>query len=232
MLVFCNGMPRSASTWSFNVALELLKRSSPGPKVYGGFDEDTRHFLESVPSTVCHVVLKCHTLDQLGRVLTQAGAAKVIYTWRNAADAIASFMAMFGGDFEHALAVMRTSLDLLRFHRESGNAVVLSYELITADPSEAIHRIGGYLGVRTDAETIRQVVNETTFERMSEKVRQLSRLADQGELIERDEIVYDPETLLNLHHIRDGRSGYGSESLTAEQLDRVHALAAEYARFE
>lgn len=232
MLVFCDGMPRSASTWSFNVVLELLQRSSPAQRVYGGFDEDTGRFLESVPSAARHVVLKCHTLDQLGRVLTRAGAAKVIYTWRNAADAIASFITMFGGDFEHAFAVMRTSLDLLRFHRTSGNAVVLSYELITADPSEAIHRIAAYLGLRTDAETIRQVADETSFERMSERVRQLSGLAEQGTLIQRDEAVYDPQTLLNLHHIRDGRSGYGYKSLTVEQLDRVNALAAEYGPFE
>ena len=28
MLVLCNGMPRSASTWSYNVAMALLRRTA------------------------------------------------------------------------------------------------------------------------------------------------------------------------------------------------------------
>jgi len=111
MLVFCNGMPRSASTWSYNVALGLLRRSASG-EVHGGYDDNLPRFLGSLPASAAHAVVKSHSLDSAGRSLVQLGVAKVIYTWRNLADAVASFMTMFGADFDHAIAAVAWSIGI------------------------------------------------------------------------------------------------------------------------
>ncbi len=228
MLVLCNGMPRSASTWSFNVVMQLFRRLRPEEQVHGGFDENITHFIESTPLTASHVVLKCHTLDAVGRVLARTGAAQIVYTWRNPADAVASFMAMFDVAFEHALAVIRTSLRLLRFHQETGNVVVLEYGEIVADPAAAIQRIAEYLGLCAGPEQIGKIAEETSFERMREKVEQLNSGPQETRLVRVENIVYDPNTLLNLDHIRDGSSGYGSKSLTQHQLTRIDELLEEF----
>ena len=87
-LVLCNGMPRSGSTWSFNVAMELLRRCDPDQEVYGGYNEKPVEFLKAAPATARHVVMKCCFLTALGKRLAYSGAARVIYTWRDPADAI------------------------------------------------------------------------------------------------------------------------------------------------
>jgi hypothetical protein len=55
-----------------------------------------------------------------GLRLAQLQAAKVVYTWRDLADATASFMTMFDVDFEDIISVMSSSLDLFVRHRSNG----------------------------------------------------------------------------------------------------------------
>src|ERR1700761_4718272 len=49
-VVLCNGMIRSASTWSYNVALRLL-RAAVGSRCYGDYSENTQAFLDAAPAT-------------------------------------------------------------------------------------------------------------------------------------------------------------------------------------
>lgn len=224
MLIFCNGMPRSASTWSFNVVMGLLRRSNPEQSVRGGYDEDVTRFLRGIDQSTAHAVLKCHSLDSLGHRLAHLGAAKVVYTRRDIADAMVSYMRMFGEDFEHALGVMSTSLDLYRFHLESGNAVILEYDDIVANPAGAIELIARYLGVEANTDIIAQVNEETSLERVREKVEELNSDDARPRLIREANTMYDPETLLNVNHIRDGGSGYGRAILCREQLERIDDL--------
>src|SRR5260370_23730798 len=127
MLVFCNGMPRSGSTWSFNVTLGLLRRCLPGEEIQSGYSETPVEFLKAAVPTASHVVLKCHFLTPLARALVRTRAAKVVYTSRDLPDAIASWRGIFGRRFEEGLRAAGSSLELLAFHRSDGNAATISY---------------------------------------------------------------------------------------------------------
>lgn len=232
MLILCNGMPRSASTWSYNVVTGLLRRWNPAQTVQGGYDEDVARFLRGIDPNTMHAVLKCHSLDAVGYTLVRIGAAKVVYTWRDIADATVSYMRMFGNDFEHALDVMGTSLQLYRFHLESGNAVILGYNDIMSCPEKAIELIARYLGIEGRPDLIAAANEETSLERVREKVGQLDSDEVRRRLIRHENTIYDPETLLNVNHIRDGGSGYGRALLSPEQLGRLDDLMRKWGLFE
>lgn len=223
MLVICNGMPRSASTWSFNVVLGLLRALRPLQKVHSGYDESVAHFLESAPPDATHAVVKCHQLDARGRALTQAGTARTVYTWRDPADAIVSCMGMFDHDFETALHAVKSSLQLYDFHRRGGVALILDYERIVTTPVGAVQRIAAFLGLEDHGDTVRVVAAENGLQRMREKAESLP---DKAQLIRLCGFPHDPETLLHPGHIRDGSSGYGRKALTAQQLQRIDGLLA------
>ncbi len=225
MLVICDGMPRSASTWSYNVAIGLLRRSQPTVETHGGYDEDIACFLAALPPTAAHAVAKCHQLDQCGRALARTGAAKLIYTWRDPADAAVSCMQMFGYDFEGALAIVDSSLGLYHFHRLSGNALILDYEQIAAASIDAIRRIATHLGLADSEDAIQAVANLTSLQRFKQHVESLD---DSPHLVNDGTHEYDPETLLHRRHIRDGRVGYGREALTREQAKRVDELLRKH----
>lgn len=228
MIVLCNGMPRSASTWSYMVVMELLGRETSCEAVHGDYDEDVARFLQSAPTTAVHLVLKCHTFDAVARALERAGAAKVVYTWRDVADALVSFMGMFGRDFEHAINVMAYSLELYRFHRQMDNAVVLHYDEIISSPVVAVQRIATNLGLKPDPETVQMIVEKTSLPRIREKVNSLSSAENASRLVRLENTAYDPTTLLHERHIRDASSGYGIKCLTAEQLKQVEGLLERF----
>jgi hypothetical protein len=229
MLVICNGMPRSASTWAFNAAVGLLHRSDPGSELHSGYDESVARFLETAPPTATHLVVKCHDLDARGKALAQAARARTIYTWRDPADAVVSCMRMFGYDFERALTAIESSLNLYLFHRLRGTALILSYVDIVEAPVEAVAGIASYLGLEERSEIVNAVAEDTSLERMKEQSRQLDA-ANEAQEVRVGKIAYDPTTLLHPGHVRDGGVGYGKEALTPEQLTQCNALVQSYVR--
>lgn len=221
MLVLCNGMPRSASTWSYNVAMAVLRLTLD--EIHGGYDENLHRFLRTLPESCVHAVVKLHSLDGAGIGLAQLHAAKVIYTWRDLADATASYMTMFSIDFDRTLALMSSSLELYRRHRRNG-ALILGYEAIVQRAVESVAAVAAYLNVEASREQIVAITEANSFERMREKVKEIGSL-DYGErLIRHERTSYDPETLLNLDHIRDGSMGYGASRLSKTQLSQVAEL--------
>jgi hypothetical protein len=226
MLVLCNGMPRSASTWSFNVAIELLRRAAAAP-VHGGYDENAARFLKTAPQTASHLVLKSHLIDPVALTLARVGAASIIYTWREVADAVVSFMRMFEVDFDRAYAVIAESLELYRRHRRSGNALILSYPEITADHSNSVRRVADFLRLDANAAVIAEVDRLTVLDNVRRKVQEVGSLENGHRLLRRDKTPYDPETLLNVNHIRDGGSGYGRKALTTSQMRQLDDLVEE-----
>src|SRR5262245_66379173 len=80
--VLISGMFRSGSTWSFNIARELLQMRF-GPKgVYTLASEDARASIAAREQRRA-VVMKGHVLDDFGRNLIRTAQAKVVHTVRN-----------------------------------------------------------------------------------------------------------------------------------------------------
>ena len=211
MLILCNGMPRSASTWAYNVAMALLRGT--GQRVHGGYGDRLVEFLKSAPPAD-HVVVKSPFLTPVGRTLARTGAARVIYTWRDPADAIGSAMAVFDKPFDELLTVIDASLELRAFHRSTGNAVILAYDRITTDPRGAIQEIAAYLALAVTAGTLDCIETATSLQHMREAAQGLHAL--------------DPATLLFPKHIRDGRAGSGRTVLSSAQLAQVEEMVLRH----
>jgi hypothetical protein len=230
MLLLCNGMPRSASTWSYRVAMALLRKDTPpmacrpfaefpADGVYGGYDENLHRFLSRLPASCVHAVLKCHSLDAAGLALAQLRAAKVIYTWRDLADATASYMAMYDAGFEQTVALMSSSLDLYLRHRKNG-ALILSYEAITQRPTESVAVIASYLDVAACQERVAEIAETNSFGRM----RELKASAEGSALAS---IASNSALVMDRLHVRDGATGYGARRLSQSQLRRLEELLHE-----
>jgi Sulfotransferase domain len=227
MIVLCNGMPRSASTWSFNVCRLLLKDLRPDATLYGRYHENLAEVIDPLCGSYDHVVLKCHTLDQRGRELCRSGVARAIYTHRDPFDAIHSAMVMFRHTFDDALESIRRSLELYEFHRSTGEAHIVSYDAIVRKPQKAIADVAAYLDLDAAPEVIGRVAVETSVEAMKEIARQVG-----GERrgIRTPRSIYDPETQVHRDHIRDGRTGHARHYLSPDQLRRAEEVLAPYER--
>ena len=226
MIVFCDGMPRSGSTWAFNVVVKLLQSGGPNQRIYGAHTDLQDVVLGSLEPAWEHVVIKTHSLDTKSRVLSAAGGSKAIYTWRDPYDAVVSTMRMFGYSFEKSLASIRSSIDLWRFHKATATALIVSYRSITHDPARTIEAIGAELGLTLSKSVVDQTLSETSFETMKRASKHVEQLGS-DRLVREGVHVYDRQTLLHQNHILDGGSGYGEKALSPGQRSAVDDLIEE-----
>jgi Sulfotransferase domain len=225
MIVLCNGMPRSASTWSFNVCRLLLHELRPDATLCGRYHENIAEVIDPLRGSYDHVVLKCHFLDERGRELCRSGVARTVYTHRDPFDAIYSAMVMFQHSFEDALDSVRRSLELFEFHCANGNAHIVDYHAIVRTPKKAIAMLAAYLDLNASPEGVKRIAAETSIDAMKAIAGQVGR-ERQGVCTPRS--VYDPETQVHRDHIRDGRTGHGRKLLSPDQLRRADEVLAPF----
>jgi Sulfotransferase domain len=221
MLILCNGMLRSGSTWSFNVALKLLKSCDPARKVFGFYTENPAVLAAAARPRFSDLVIKSHYLDPTACAVLDT--AKVIYTWRSPYDAVVSCMWMFGGTAEHWIDLVRKSLRLWASHRLQNNACIVSYEALVRDPLAVIERIGSYLGISLEPERVQKLGDELSLENL----RRFSRHLAPSRLNHSGDYSYDRETLLHPNHIKNGGIGYGIRYLNDSQLSAIDAMLRE-----
>jgi hypothetical protein len=222
LIVLCTGMPRSASTWAFNVCMRLISHSHPDARVYTGFNDNLTAVMQCLDSECDHMVLKCHRLDRLGRHLVMLGRARTVYTHRDPEDAIASYMVFCESSFDDALAAILDSVALYSFHRQCGNCALISYETIVREPFDAVVRIQTYLGLETPPDVVRTIATETSIEAMRHAADRVGD--DSDSVVCLGNLKYDRHTLLHRNHIRHGGIGYGRTLLTDEQRGKVESV--------
>ena len=71
-------MPRSASTWSYNVAAGLPGLAGPG-EVVGAYDENLYPFLRGQPASAAHAAMDGHAHQAPGRGCTACGWEEGLY---------------------------------------------------------------------------------------------------------------------------------------------------------
>ena len=165
-------MPRSGSTWAYNVARSLLRCSGNDvlPELMPTSEEEIARMGRSaqkeprVNSVWC---LKSHLL-----LKNPPRINRFISTFRNPRDALLSYVRFTGCDFGDALEALHIWKHLyMHYHgMPSDMALCVDYEDITDKPLEVARRIAGFLGLTVDGKTIAAIVE--SFSR--EKVRELT----------------------------------------------------------
>jgi hypothetical protein len=213
-------MMRSASTWSFNACLEILKEAGRNPLGEHSASFQGSYLDKADPSR--DFVFTSHQLDAFGIEMLSAGRAKAVCTHRDPLDAIVSGMSFLQLTFEEMLDELDQSVrTMVRIPTLSGSVLFIAYEDITDDSSAQIDRLTAFLGTTLTTTQIAEVDARTGLQKMKE-------IADNFEALDGQRVVpgpgpwaYDRETLLHPHHIQDAQTGKGYLQLTAAQRQLV-----------
>jgi hypothetical protein len=223
MIVFIAGMPRSASTFSFNVAREALCARG---RVH---QENSRNVLAELARAgdTDHVLMKAHQLDDLSILLGRYGAMRVICTVRKPEDAVASWMQMFKTPEEEAIAGMRA---WLRLYRElKPFALTVSYLKIDLHPVMAAWQIMRFL---FPGATITEAWRSSRRYSKAEVKKRTDALVDRQAAAVKDVGVswYDRNTFFHRRHVSSLKSRAAIERLPLDQVERIRTgLANEIA---
>jgi hypothetical protein len=219
-------MVRSGSTWSFNVAANLLRACDPDRRVFGFYQENPAVLASATRQRRSHLVIKSHVLDPSSYEFCRTGAIKTVYTWRSPYDVVVSSIRMFGSTAEHWIGVVRAALKTWRFHRATSSAHIVSYEAIVRNPCSEITGIAAYLGLSTEPEDERNIARALSFKQLRRFSQHIAEL-EPGRVVRDNGYLFDRRTLLHANHIRNGSMGYGVKNLNDSQLLAIDAMLCE-----
>jgi hypothetical protein len=207
MIVFIAGMPRSGSTFSFNIVRRLLETRG---SVHQEPTFDLLGALERAGEAK-HLLLKAHQADDVTLPLIKIGAVKAVCTVRKPEDAIASWMTTFGFTLAESLDATETWLRMFSAIRP--HALIVPFEEIDRKPKSAAWKIARY--VCDDADEL--IVEEIASDYTKVKVKDLSVEVEtrKGDIEDIGFSFYDKRTFFHRSHVS------AVESL--EAIDRIGA---------
>nr|WP_242518551.1 FkbM family methyltransferase [Thiorhodovibrio winogradskyi] len=223
--VFCAGMQRSGSTWSYNVTRHLMAQAKGAAAVTAGYCGEGRRVdarLNEQAAVAGYHVLKFHGATSGAIDLAGQGAAKVIVTYRPPMNAVASMVDFFGAKLEHAVGQIIRSIDDMRRWRATGHALFIAFDDLMLRDVASIRRIARFLDVKAADEVIERIARETSFSATQQRAEALDSKG--AVLIKAGDSHYDPESLLHVGHAPLGQDRDWRRQLTAEQ--QAYALKA------
>lgn len=150
MIVIVSGMPRSGSTWSYNVCRQILDQAGmpldPATGLYGDGGE-IDEVVERGPAPGAALLVKCHIPGRRTVAAMKAGRLRNIYTYRDPRDAVASLRRTFGTSFKNAVRVMHRWLRFIDDVADLDGSLGIDYRQIETAPEGAITAIAETLGV-------------------------------------------------------------------------------------
>ncbi|MGD9200473.1 MAG: sulfotransferase domain-containing protein [Chitinispirillia bacterium] len=200
-LIVTAGMPRSGSTWLYNAVRLLLKHNS-SLDIGAGWIADFNSFMHHDV-----VILKIHNYEpQIAN-----NAIRILYSFRDIRDVLASFKRKFGG---------KPSLEQAKMIIENDNKwrekalYIMKYEKMMEEQEMTLRKIAHYLGIEIKNGSCKQI---------NRSIKNMSYT--EGKLKNN---TYNIENLLHKNHITDGRHGSWRDDLPTELVTKIEIELKEW----
>lgn len=206
-------MQRSGSTFSFNIARELLLRRG---LVYQVTANSLQPSIEN-SNRSDHIILKAHDTDNFTIRLLQLGAIKSVCTVRKPEDSIASWMTVFGFSLKDSISHMQAWLNMYSLIRPY--SLTLPYTQIEQNPAHAAWEIAKYICPDADVQEVSSIVRNYSRSRLKRMTDGLRR--DDDGIKDIGFSYYDEQTFLHRGHV-SGHRGQQAEDRIG--LDAVRTI--------
>jgi Sulfotransferase domain len=203
-------MIRSGSTFSFNVARELLLRSGSVVTAFAN------SFGELPLESNSHLILKSHAPDTSITDQVKDGTLACICTIRKPEDAILSFMQAFGFSLEHSISDVKAWL--VWYSSVADSVLTIEYEAIDVLPRSVISRVDEFLTGDTSDERSHDLAEKYSKSALKAK---LDRLEQNSNTIDLGFTYYERDTFFHRRHISSVTSQPASSTLSASEICRI-----------
>lgn len=225
MIVFIAGMQRSGSTFTFNIARDLL-RARGRVHQEAPAEADMIQALDR-SGGADHVLIKAHAVTPETAALARHGALRTVCTVRRIEDAAASWIETFGWSEAETVEHLRAWLALYAQLRNV--ALLVPYGEVDRRPWLAAWRIARFLDPRAGLGEALRIARRHAKAQVKRRVDALEKTSEGVEDIGFS--YYDRGTFFHRRHVSSLRSRAGEERVPPGQLARIRqTLAADIAR--
>lgn len=219
MIVLVAGMPRSGSTFSFNIVRETL--ALKGRVLPIATDNLSDAF--GAWSGEDHLVIKSHWPDDQLTKLTLAGAVPCICTHRRPEDAVASWIHVFGHSVSEAMTLVER---WLKWHRQvAGKCLNLPFSDIETRPIATIRRIQRCVAGRT--RLFAAIDLRRRYDRHVIR-EQMAKLQEGEDTVNIGFSYYDKKTFFHRAHVPGADTIRAAAVLSPQDIELVRRQLAPY----
>lgn len=227
MIVVCTGMFRSGSTWQYQVASDLLSRSSRHVHTRGYLHgHQIQELLLSHEDKHSVHVMKTHDIvPEL--VDAEPERVRVLYSYRDVRDVVFSMAHKLSGDYHQAVHewhIIDHSLELDAFWTTNRPDVSQRYEHWFGNTLPWVLAIATAIGIPLSLSDAEDLCIKYRMASQKQRTVHLTRkLSDDGiDLSDpANALRYDATSLLHWNHLRDGRIGSWRDLATPEQIGEL-----------
>ncbi len=217
MIVAVAGIPRSASTFSFNIVREILEGTG---NVVAISDNSVN---QKLAEDADHLIIKTHNPDQPLMELIAKKTVPYICTHRKPEDAIASWVRTFGGSVESATAIVESWLVWhARIHDRLLN---ICYAQIETNQLAAITKIQRLLTGHEDlaqAEKLNETYQKSALKERTDALQKNEATTDIGFS------YYDNKTFFHRRHISSNQSIAAEDEFLPNQISAIRNQLIKY----
>ena len=219
------GLPRSGSTWVYNVVQNILKLSN---RPYSALFADTLDALPEDKGQDHIFLVKSHTAEAPLRELAMKNELPIVISLRDPRDALASAITFTNAKFDVLLDLICSSVEAISRCLDYSGSMVLRYEdNFTADIG-TIERLAAALGVSNDQVLFERIQGDLRADVVRSEIERLVAAGHFGE--NPNSSKFDPVSQWHPGHIADGRIGKYRDMLTSDQIAAVHARLCHFMR--
>ena len=182
-VIFCSGMTRSASCWSYHTCKYIVGLRVPPEYITNGYlgEDDTYvdtclsialKASQSAGNEKCVTMFMSHDFGKRSVQMILNGLAKNVYTYRDPRDAIASGMRIDGKGYEVSFSKVEACLRRFDLFAMDSHSLLLQFSDILNKPLAITSTIANYLGFDLTHEEIYAVHQRTEQEAIERRNQQ------------------------------------------------------------
>jgi hypothetical protein len=222
---WCLGMQASASTWVYNLALDLARLFMPYQPVKGVFVPYRGH-LQRLDDII--PVVKSHGVDAPTEATLSRRARAIIISVRDPRDCVASLVKYHNLSFWEALQDVEYAAATCAHRANDGRAILLRYESQFTEKPETIDQIAAVFGQRLSPDQRNLAFRNSRREAIEKLISNLEQCPSAQRA---GDDIYDAERHWHkVHANRTGVIGKWRDHLTARDVSRIELRLAPWMR--
>lgn len=230
MVILNMGIPRSGTTWVYNVLRSIYSAQGEGCSVLNPLHPvEVENALLSVNENN-NTIIHFHDVTESVINFTTQHRCAAFFNFRDPRDVVVSQMRLHDADFEVAVQMTMRAFESFHSATRIPGMMMIPYNHINAHADALIFQIGIRLGRFLRPSEISGIAKETSMARHRKMMHEAaSKESDASDKIKASfsgvrNVKYNSETLITDRHIQSGKSGRWKKELDNNQRQVVNRV--------
>ncbi|MDH3688749.1 MAG: sulfotransferase domain-containing protein [Gammaproteobacteria bacterium] len=230
MLILNGGVPRSGTTWVFNIIRTIFNIEGTEIATTDGHTPDRlKAAIDSYDGKHPLLVHYHDILEPIESIATQP-FVRSFYSYRDPRDVVVSMRGLHDCTFDEAIGMVAMCFKYVAAAAHIHDNMFIPYEYLYSSPRPIVLEIGQRLGYLLKLSDVERIIDDTAAQNWEPIIQKLNHSKSVGGTLTVDTgirvIRYDEQTMINDRHIQSGELGrWRSELTKAQQVKANEAFA-------